>query len=472
MRIRSSVKLAAWLIISLILIYSAFTVIISRTIEAKFRDLRTSSHIRTLFDQLQDTTNDYFLFPTERADQQWRILQSELIQIMDGQEYQVFQRNYQTEDLRDEMQLMGDAFDKLTVVIRKTRLSNDEAKLEFRNRLITQITLTAGGIGTSLDNISKKIEDEVLSLQRSSTLVDIIVLVLVAAFIAGISLFLSRSVVQPVLKLHEGAEIIGRGNLDFRVEPAGPGEIRELSQSFNQMTANLSNLQAALQKSQEDLRYLASQLIVSQEKERQYIGLELHDDLGQLLMVLKMQLRAVQRNLSTESVEIRAELENSLDFFNEIVERIRRLSRNLRPTVLEDIGLSTGLKLLFEDFQKYHGLELCIDMDDVEKSFSWENQILIYRIFQESLTNTAKHSGGTGVNISIKKEDGYVAFQMQDNGKGFNLQEVLAKSTSSRGLGLASIHERVRMLGGDLKLWSQPGHGTRLHFTVPVDISK
>ena len=311
-----------------------------------------------------------------------------------------------------------------------------------------------------------------LSLQRSSTLVDIIALVLVAAFIAGISLFLSRSVVQPVLKLHEGAEIIGRGNLDFRVEPAGPGEIRELSQSFNQMTANLSNLQAALQKSQDDLRYLASQLIVSQEKERQYIGLELHDDLGQLLMVLKMQLRAVQRNLPTESVEIKAELENSLDFFNEIVERIRRLSRNLRPTVLEDIGLSTGLKLLFEDFQKYHGLELCIDMDDVEKSFSWENQILIYRIFQESLTNTAKHSGGTGVNISIKKEDGYVAFQMQDNGKGFNLEEVLAKSTSSRGLGLASIHERVRMLGGDLKLWSQPGHGTRLHFTVPVDISK
>ena len=65
-----------------------------------------------------------------------------------------------------------------------------------------------------------------------------------------------------------------------------------------------------------------------------------------------------------------------------------------------------------------------------------------------------------------------MAFQMQDNGKGFNLEEVLTKSTSSRGLGLASIHERVRMLGGDLKLWSQPGHGTRLHFTVPVDISK
>jgi signal transduction histidine kinase len=465
-------KLAAWLTISLILIYSAFTIIISRTIEAKLADLRTSSNIRTLFTQLQDTTNDYFIFPTERAYQQWRILHSEIFRIMNGQEYRVFQAKYQTEDLGNDIQSMGEAFSKLMFVSRKDRLSPEEAKMDFRNRLITQITLTARGIGASLDNISTKIEGEVLSLQRSSTLMDIIALVLVAASIVGISSFVSRSVVQPVLKLHEGAEIIGRGNLDFRVEPAGPGEIRELSQSFNQMTANLSNLQAALQKSQEDLRYLASQLIVSQEKERQYIGLELHDDLGQLLMVLKLQLKAVQRNLSTESVETRANLENAFDLFNEIVERIRRLSMNLRPSVLEDMGLFTGLKLLFEDFQKYHGLELKVDMDDIEKSFSWEHQILIYRIFQESLTNVAKHSGGTGVNISIQKKDAQVDFQMQDNGQGFNLEEVLAKSTRSRGLGLAAIDERVRMLGGDLKLWSQPGHGTRLHFTVPVDTPK
>ena len=117
-------------------------------------------------------------------------------------------------------------------------------------------------------------------------------------------------------------------------------------------------------------------------------------------------------------------------------------------------------------------LELSVDMDDVEKSFSWEHQILIYRICQEFLTNTAKHSGGAGVNISIKKTDSHVDFQMEDNGKGFNLEEVLARSTSSRGLGLAAIDERVRMLGGDFNLWSQPGHGTRLRFTVPVDIPK
>ncbi len=472
MRIKSTVKLATLLTLSFMLVYSAFTVFLNRKLEAKFRDLRTSSQIRIHFDQLQNITNDYFLYPTERAEQQWRILHGELLRILNSQKHLGFQRKYQTEDPGDEMQLMGDAFNKLAVAIGKSGMSRDAAKKEFQNRLITQITLTAREIGTAFDNISRNIEDEVLSLQRSATIIDIVGLVLVVSFILWISSFLSRSVVQPVLKLHEGAEIIGRGNLDFRVEPAGPGEIRELSHGFNQMTANLSNLKASLQKSQEDLRYLASQLIVAQEKERQYLGLELHDDLGQLLMVLKMQLRAVQRNLPTESAEIKAELENALDFVNEIVERIRRLSRSLRPSVLEDMGLSTGLKLLFEDFQKYHGLELSIDMDDVEKSFSWEHQILIYRIFQESLTNVAKHSGGTGVNISIRKQDGAVAFRMRDNGKGFNLQEVLGKSANNRGLGLAAIDERVRMMGGDLKLWSRPGQGTHLHFTVPVDNPK
>jgi signal transduction histidine kinase len=472
MRIRSAVGLSALLTLSLLLLYGGFTVFLNRTLEAKFHDLRTSSQIRVLFDQLKDTTQDYLLYPTERAEQQWRIIHGKILQILDEKEHLGFQRKYKTEDISHEIQLMGEAFNKLRVAIGKTGLSQDAAQKEFQNRLITQITLTARGIGTAFDNISRNIENDVLSLQQSATFVDIVGLLIVASFILWISLFLSKSVVQPVLKLHEGAEIIGRGDLNFRIEPTGSGEIRELSKGLNQMTANLSILRAALQKSQEDLRYLASQLIGAQEKERQYIGLELHDDLGQLLLVLKMQLRNVQRNLSVESKKIKDELENALDFVNEIVERIRRLSRSLRPSVLEDMGLSTGLKLLFEDFQKYHGLEFSIDMDDVEESFSWEHQILVYRIFQESLTNSAKHSGATRVTISIKQRDKQADFQMQDNGKGFNLQEVLEKSNKSRGLGLAAIDERVRMMQGDLKLWSKPGHGTRLQFTVPVDNPK
>jgi signal transduction histidine kinase len=473
MRIRTTVKLIPLLTMSLMVLYGAFTAFFNLTLEAKFHELRTSSQIRILFDQLQDTTSDYLLYPAERAEQQWRILYAQVLHVLNEKEHLAFQRLYETGVLSDKMQLMEEAFKKLTVTVKETGLSQDAAQKEFQSRLITQITLTAREIGTAFDKISENIEGEVLSLQRWATFVNIVGLVLVASFVFWISSFMSKSVVQPVLKLHEGAEIIGRGDLDFRIDPTGSGEIRELSHGLNQMTANLSNLKAALQKSHEHLRDLASQLIVAQEKERQYLGLELHDDFGQLLMVLKMQLREVQRNLEPESImKSKTDLENSLNLINEIVDRIRRLSRSLRPSVLEHMGLSTGLKLLFEDFQKYHGFEMRVEMDNVDKTFSWEHQILIYRIFQESLTNVAKHSGAAGVTISIEQQDGQVAFQMQDNGKGFDLQGVHENGNKSRGLGLAAIEERVRMMGGDLELNSQPGKGTRIQFTVPVDNPK
>jgi signal transduction histidine kinase len=463
MRIRSLVKLAFFSTISIVLIYGAFTIFINRILEAKFRDLGTSSKIRVLFDQLQEITNDYFLYGTERADQQWRILHLELLQMVNSQGYKTFQRKYQIEDLTDKLRLLGDTFNKLSVASRKIGMSKHETKGEFQNRLITQISLNTREIGASFDAISRNIEGEVLSLQRSTTVMDMTALVLVVALISGISVFLSKSVMQPILKLHEGAEIIGRGDLDYRIESTGPGEIRELSESFNRMTVNLGNLTATLKKSQDDLRFLASQLIGAQEEERQRIGMELHDDLGQLLMVLKMQLRALEKK---ESMEIKGELEHLHIFINEIIDRVRRLARNLRPSVLEDMGLTTGLKLLFEDFQNYQGMKLKVEMDDIQTLFPWENQILIYRIFQESLTNVVKHAGATQVSVSVKKQDGCVAFNLEDNGCGFNLQQVLNKN-SDRGLGLASINERIRMLHGELQVWSQPEQGTRLYFTVP-----
>ncbi len=224
----------------------------------------------------------------------------------------------------------------------------------------------------------------------------------------------------------------------------------------------------ALRESEERLRYLTSQLITAQEKERQYIGLELHDDLGQLLMVLKMRLNAVHKSIPEDAS--RDDLEDVLGFINEIIERVRRLSRNLRPAILKDLGLAAALKLLFEDFRKYHGLDVSVDLDDLEDLFPWETQILIYRIFQESLTNVAKHAGATAVAVSIRNKDGHVAFLVEDNGSGFDLQQVLERTADSRGLGLAAMDERVRMLRGSFHLWSQPGQGTRLSFTIPAQM--
>ena len=238
--------------------------------------------------------------------------------------------------------------------------------------------------------------------------------------------------------------------------------------------ADLSDLKKAeesYKESAERLGHLTSQLITAQEKERQLIGNELHDDLGQLLAVLKMRLSQVYRIMAAEPVEARNDLGNALNFVNEIIESVRNLSRNLRPSIL-DLGLPNALKSLFEDFSKYHGLELTLDLDDIKDLFSWETQVLIYRIFQESLTNVAKHAGATKVAASIKRRDGTVFFQLEDNGSGFDLEQVLERNAGSRGVGLAAMDERVRMLGGTLNISSQEGKGTKISFAIATGEDK
>jgi len=225
----------------------------------------------------------------------------------------------------------------------------------------------------------------------------------------------------------------------------------------------------ALKESEERLRYLASQLIDAQEAERKRVSMELHDDLGQSLTVLKLQLRGIDQNLPADFGELRercADLRNNLD---EVIEKVRDISRDLSPSILIDLGLSAALRHLAEEFAKYHEIKLSLEMDDVKDQFAFEEEINIYRIFQESLNNIAKHAQATQIGITIKKHKGRVTFGVEDNGVGVDLQKTLTGETPKKGLGLAAMEERVRMLGGGtLEISTREGRGPRIALVVPV----
>lgn len=222
-----------------------------------------------------------------------------------------------------------------------------------------------------------------------------------------------------------------------------------------------------LRESEERLRYLASQLLHAQENERRYLALELHDDLGQSLMVLKMQLRAIERTVPPEQWRTKEECAHSLDYLKGVIDNVRRLARNLRPSVLDDLGLAAGLRGLAEEFRKYHDVELSLEMDGVEGLFSRDEEVNLYRIFQETLTNIAKHSQARQVNIVIRRSPDGVLFQVTDDGVGFDLDQVMVRDAAKKGLGLAALEERVRILGGTLKIKAQEHRGTEISFTVP-----
>lgn len=250
-----------------------------------------------------------------------------------------------------------------------------------------------------------------------------------------------------------------------------PEEKRTFQTIGREMGTVIAKMQAeeALRGSENKLRSLSTQLLSAQEKERRRISKELHDELGQALMVLKLRVRLIERQLKEEQEDVRNECEETLQYVDEIIENVRRLSRDLSPSILEDLGLCAALRWLFEDFRRHHKIKCIFDISELKGPFSKEMEIAIYRIFQESLTNIVKHAEATSVVIVAKKINGFIVSTIEDNGKGFCLQGHSGKKATDKGMGLPAMDERVRMLGGSLDIWSRKGEGTRITFTIPIE---
>jgi len=225
----------------------------------------------------------------------------------------------------------------------------------------------------------------------------------------------------------------------------------------------------ALRESEQRLRFLTSQLLTAQERERKRISMELHDELGQSLAVLKLQIRAIERGLRDDQQDLREECVELLLYLDGVIDDIRRLSRDLSPAILEDLGLQSALKYLIDAVSKHYKVSQSFEVKDLDQWFPAEAQIIIYRIFQECLTNIAKHAGATEVSIAVKEHDDLISLMIEDNGAGFDPASVLARRAGGRGLGLAALDERARILGGTLEIQSRPGAGTRVTCIIPVD---
>ncbi len=229
------------------------------------------------------------------------------------------------------------------------------------------------------------------------------------------------------------------------------------------------HMEEALRLSESNLRHLTSQLLAIQETERERIARELHDELGQSLLVLKMQISALQRQPQGEK-PLAPDCSEMLQTLDEIIGNVRRLSRDLSPYILADLGLEAALQRLFQEFSKYHpiNLELSGDFAGLNRAFPVQEQIHIYRIFQECLTNIGKHSDATHLRVIATRREAEISFLLEDNGRGFDVEELQDASAPGRGIGLATLRERARLLGGRLSISSSPGQGTRVSVVLPL----
>ena len=224
-----------------------------------------------------------------------------------------------------------------------------------------------------------------------------------------------------------------------------------------------------LRDSEKQLRYLSDQILTAQETERRRISRELHDELGGALAVLKLRTSFVEKNLEESQAELREECRLNLTYVDEIIENARRLSRDLSPSILEDIGLTSALRWLIDNFINHYKIKVAAGIVNVDQLFPKESQIMIYRIFQEALTNIGKHAQASNVTAKVQLEEDRACFFVEDDGRGFDVKSVGAREIPERGLGLAIMEERARMLGGSLDIWSQAGKGTRIALCLPIN---
>lgn len=245
---------------------------------------------------------------------------------------------------------------------------------------------------------------------------------------------------------------------------------RQLARKLQEKNNQFAVINHSLLLSESRLRHLSAALITAQEHERQRLAMELHDDLGQDLAALKMQCRVLENNLVQDQPDmsnaIHEEFDGLRELINSIIENVRRITTDLSPTPIGDLGFDRAIRMLFTRFQDYFGIGGTIITTDLQKYFLAESQHHIYRLIQEALRNAGLHSSANTVDLHMQEKNQEIKICVIDDGCGFFLNQV--KQNNNDGIGLTTMRERTRLLGGDFRLKSKPGEGTEVNFIFPM----
>lgn len=285
------------------------------------------------------------------------------------------------------------------------------------------------------------------------------ILVLTAAW-AGGNVFVLRN----VKALVNTTKRLAAGDLHARTGmPHGPGELNHLARAFDEMAASLEQGEAERKEAEERLRdnaerleALSRRLVEIQESERREIARELHDEVGEVLTGLKLTLEV---SASVASEQAAQSLGEAQALVQDLMTRTREMSLDLRPAILDDLGLLPALLWHIERYTGQTGIRVAFEHSGLEARLPLDLETGAYRIVQEALTNVARHADVKEVIVRLWADPETLDVQVEDRGTGFEFETALGAHVSS---GLTGMRERAMLLGGDLKVESSPGKGTRV----------
>ena len=247
------------------------------------------------------------------------------------------------------------------------------------------------------------------------------------------------------------------GAVDYLMKPVVP----EILKSKVSVFVELHRKSERLKESEDKLRRLAAHLISVREEERAHIAREIHDELGQVLTGLKMEVAWLAKRLKEKVLIEKTDSMSKL--IDSTVQTVRKIATGLRPEMLDDMGLIAAVAWQAKEFQKRTGIR-CRAKLPAEVKFDIDISTTMFRIFQEILTNVARHSRATRVDIDLGVTDEQVSLEVHDNGVGIADSDLHGR----KSLGLLGMHERALLFGGQVSITGAPGHGTRVAVTIPT----
>jgi signal transduction histidine kinase len=217
-------------------------------------------------------------------------------------------------------------------------------------------------------------------------------------------------------------------------------------------------------KMEDALRALAARLQSIREEERKRVAREIHDQLGQALTAIKIDLSALVRDLPADDKQRATPSSSILKLVDETIQAVRRIASELRPAILDDLGLVATVEWAAEEFEARTATKCRLHLPQEDMAVDPERATVIYRIFQETLTNVARHAQASEVEVRLSRENSDLMLEVHDNGRGIGAEQL----SSGRSLGILGMRERALLLGGELIISGAPGEGTTVRVRIPA----
>jgi len=251
--------------------------------------------------------------------------------------------------------------------------------------------------------------------------------------------------------------------LELRIEQR-TAVLTRVNQELRTEIAERERAEEQLRTSLDQLRALAARLQSVREEERTSIAREIHDELGQGCTAIKMDLALIGRRLTKRQTKLRAKVDSAMQLADDMIGTLRKIASQLRPRTLDDLGLSAALEAQAQEFESRTGILCSVTLPQEPLVLDADISTAVFRIFQESLTNVARHAHATRVVARLERQNNRITFQVSDNGEGFDPE----KAKANKSLGLVGMQERAFLLNGDLKIAGVPGAGTTMTLTIPL----